>query len=65
MWSMAWRQVPGHELDDGLKSGEGRADACAGKGIFGDRRVDHAPLAELIEQALGDLVGALIEAADG
>ena len=54
------REVPGHELDDGLEAGKGRADAGAGKGIFGDRRVDHAPLAELIEQALGDLVGALI-----
>ncbi len=44
----------------GFKPGKGRADAGAGKGIFGDWRVDHAPLAELLEQALGHLVGALI-----
>ena len=53
-------EVPGHELDDRLQPGEGRADADPGKAIFGDRRIDHAGRAELIEQALGDLVGALI-----
>ena len=53
-------EVPGHELDDGLEPRKGRADADAGKAIFGDRRIDHAPFAELIEQALADLVGALI-----
>ena len=53
-------EVPGHELDDGLQAGEGRADADPGKAIFGDRRVDHAGRAELVEQALGHFVGALI-----
>ena len=53
-------EVPGHELDDGLEAGEGRADAHPGKAIFGDRRVDHAGRAELVEQALGHFVGALI-----
>ena len=53
-------EVPGHELDDGLEPRKGRADADAGKAMLGDWRVDHAPLAELVEQALADLVGALI-----
>ena len=35
-------------------------DADAGKAIFGDRRVDHALGPELVEQALRDLVGALV-----
>ena len=39
-----------------------RADADAGEPELGDRRVDDAPLAELLEQALGDLVGALVDA---
>ncbi len=53
-------EVPGHELDDRLEAGEGRADAHPGEAIFGDRRIDHARRAELIEQALGHFVGALI-----
>ena len=53
-------EVPGHELDDRLQAREGRADADAGKALFGDRRVDHALGAELVEQALADLVGALV-----
>ena len=53
-------EIPGHELDDGLEPRKGRADADAGEGIFSDRRVDHAPFAELIEQALGHFVRALI-----
>ena len=53
-------EVPGHELDDRLEAGKGRADADSGKGIFGDGRVDHARRSELIEQALGDFIGALI-----
>ena len=54
------REVEGHELDDRLQAAHRRAGADAGKAIFGDRRVDHALGAELVEQALGDLVGALI-----
>ena len=53
-------EVPGHELDDRLEPGEGRADADAGEAIFGDRRVDHARRAELVEQALGHFIGALV-----
>ena len=36
------------------------ADAEAGEAVLGDRRVDDALGAELLEQALADLVGALI-----
>ena len=35
-------------------------DADAGKALLGDGRVDHALVAELLEQALADLVGALV-----
>ena len=35
-------EVPGHELDDGLQAGQGRADADAGEAVLGDRRVDDA-----------------------
>jgi hypothetical protein len=54
------REVEGHELDDRAQAAHRRAGADAGKAIFGDRRVDHAARAELVEQALRDLVGALI-----
>ena len=35
-------EVPGHEFDDGLEAGEGRAHADAGEAMFGDGRVDDA-----------------------
>ena len=54
------REVEGHELDDRPQPAHRRAGAEAGKAIFGDRRVDDALGAELLEQALRDLVGALI-----
>ena len=53
-------EIEGHELDDRLQAGERRADAQAGKAVLGDRRVDHALVAELLQQSLRDLVGALI-----
>ncbi len=53
-------EIPGHELDDRLETGHGRADTDAGKALLGDGRIDHAPFAELLEQALADLVGALV-----
>ena len=53
-------KIPGHELDDRAQSGKRRADAKAGKAVLGDRRVDDAFRAELLEEALGHLVGALI-----
>src|SRR6185437_9520134 len=39
-----------------------RAGAGAGDGRLGQRRVDHAPLAELLLEALGDLEGAAVDA---
>ncbi|KIU01394.1 hypothetical protein QU38_01860, partial [Staphylococcus aureus] len=54
------REVEGHELDDRLEAAHRRPRTQAGKAIFGDRRVDHALGTELLEQALRDLVGALI-----
>jgi hypothetical protein len=53
-------EVEGHELDDRLQARHRRADAEAGEAVLGDRRVDHALRPELLQQALGDLVGALI-----
>jgi hypothetical protein len=44
----------------GFKAAHRRADADAGKAMLGDRRIDHALGAEFLQQALGDLVGALI-----
>ena len=54
------REVEGHELDDRPQAGEGGADREAGEAVLGDRRVDDAPRPELVEQALADLVGALV-----
>ena len=53
-------EVEGHELDDRLQAGHRGADADAGKAVLGDRRVDDAPRPELLQQALRDLVGALV-----
>src|SRR3546814_11547322 len=52
-------EVEGHELDDGPEAVHRRADAEAGEAVLGDRRVDHAARAELVEQAQAHLVGAL------
>ena len=54
------REVHGHELDDRLQSVQRGADRHAGEAVLGDRHVDHPLGAELVEQALADLVGALI-----
>ena len=53
-------EVERHEFDDRLQPGHRRADADAGKAVLGDRRIDHAPRAEFLQEALGHLVGALI-----
>ncbi len=53
-------EIEGHELDDRLEAGKRRADTNAGKPMLGDRSVDHAPVAELLQQALSNLVGTLI-----
>ena len=56
------REVDRHELDDGAQAGHRRADAHADDRVLGDRRVAHALLAELLEQAGGDLEGAVEDA---
>ena len=54
------REIEGHEFYDRPQAGEGRADAQSREPIFGDRRVDHAARAKLLQQPLRDLIGALI-----
>ena len=54
------REVEGHELDDRTQPDHGRADADAGEAHLRDRRVDHAPLREVLQQALRHLVRALV-----
>src|SRR3546814_13596909 len=49
-----------HELDDRAQAAHRRARAEPGKAVFGDRRIDDALVAELVEQSLRDLVRALI-----
>ena len=53
-------EVPGHELDDRPQAGHGRADAQAREAALADRGVDDALGSELVEQALADLVGAVV-----
>ena len=45
------REVDRHQLDDRAQAGHRRADAHADDRVLGDRRVAHALLAELLEQA--------------
>ena len=54
------REVEGHELDDRPQPGKAGADPDPGEALLGDRRVDDPPGAEFLQQALADLVGALI-----
>jgi hypothetical protein len=54
------REVEGHHLRDGPEADEGRAHRDARDRLLRDRRVAHAPVAELREQPLRDLVGALV-----
>jgi hypothetical protein len=54
------REVEGHELDDRPQLLVRRAGGEAGEAGLRDGRVDDARRAELLEQALGDLVGALV-----
>ena len=53
-------KVEGHELDDRAQAAHRCAGADPGKAVFGDRGIDHPLWAELIEQTLGYLIGALI-----
>jgi hypothetical protein len=52
------REVDRHQLDDRTQAGHRRTDADADDRVLGDRRVADALLAELLEQAVGDLEGA-------
>src|SRR5579864_7906352 len=54
------REIERHKLDDRPEAAEGGADAKAGETLLGDRRIDDAPRAELLQEALADLVGALV-----
>ena len=55
-------EVDRHELDDGSQATEGGSDARADEDRFRDGRVLNAVLAELVDEALGDAVGAAVEA---
>ena len=62
-WLTIWSNASSEKLivissTTGRRPGHRRADAHADDRVLGDRRVAHAPLAELLEQALGDLEGA-------
>src|SRR5262249_54874383 len=50
-------EVDRHDLHDRPRAGHRRADRRADEALLGDRRVAHALLAELLQQALGDAVG--------
>src|SRR5213078_2991729 len=56
------REVEGHELDDRPEPHHRGADPDPGEPHLGDWRVDHAALAEPLEQALGHLVRAVVVA---
>ncbi len=53
-------EVEGHELDDGPQPRHRRAHAQPREAELADRRVHDALVAELVEQALGHLVGAVV-----
>ena len=55
-------EVDRHQLDHRLQAGHRRADAGADDDGLSDRRVAHALLAELVEEALRDGVGAAVSA---
>ncbi len=55
------REVPGHHFDDRTHTGHRHPDRRAGKPVFGDRGIDHATGAELIDQAIRDEVRATID----
>jgi hypothetical protein len=54
------REVERHHLGDRPQPDERGADCDACDRLLGDRRVAHAPLPELLDHPLGDLVGALV-----
>src|SRR5438445_984004 len=52
------REVDGHHLDDRSQPEHRRADGAADDHLFRDRCVDHALLAEAVQQALSDAIRA-------
>ena len=56
------REVPGHEFDHRAEADHRGTHADAGEAELGDRGVDDAHLAELIEEALRDLIGPVVDA---
>ena len=54
------REVEGHELDNRPQAAHRRAGADTGKAVFRDRSINDASRAELLQQVLRDLVGALV-----
>jgi hypothetical protein len=54
------RKVHRHEFNNGLQPHEGSTAANAGKARLGDGRVHNPASSELLEHALGDLVGSVV-----
>ena len=52
------REVDRHQLHHGPQAHHRSAHADADDRVLGDRRVAHAPLAKLLQQAIGDFEGA-------
>jgi len=48
------REVDRHQLHDGTQAGHRRPDGDPDDRVLADRRVAHAPLAEALEQPVGD-----------
>jgi hypothetical protein len=55
-------EVPRHEFDDGPQTDHRGTGTDAREAELRDRRIDDAHLAEILEQAPGHLVGALVNA---
>ena len=55
-------EVDGHYLDHRVESAHGRTDGRADNAGLSDRGVEHAFLAELLQQPRGDGVGAAVQA---
>ena len=53
-------EVEGHELDNGPEPYHRRPHTHPGESQLADGRVDDALLSEALQQALGDLVGAVV-----
>ena len=54
------REVPGHELYDGLDPHEGCSYGQSREACFGDRSINDPSISEFLEEPLGNLVRALV-----